>query len=127
MGGESDARSSRYGPQAHGGYDCSGLVWRVFKLSGHPAGRRIRGRTAAQQAGEVRRSRRVPFEAVQPADLLFFGPARFGDRATERGVNHMGIALSGDFMIHSSAQGVFVSPLFEDWRRQGFSWARRVL
>jgi hypothetical protein len=30
-------------------------------------------------------------------------------------------------MIHSSSQGVYVSPLFDDWRRAEFSWARRVL
>src|SRR4051794_13475393 len=29
-GGETDATSSYYGYQAHGGYDCSGFVWRVF-------------------------------------------------------------------------------------------------
>jgi hypothetical protein len=30
-------------------------------------------------------------------------------------------------MIHSSGQGVFVSPLFDSWRAREFSWARRVL
>jgi cell wall-associated NlpC family hydrolase len=126
-GGETDRPSSRLGRQARGGYDCSGLAWRVFKLSGLPAGRRIGGRTAAQQAGEIRRSQRVRLSAIQPGDLLFFGPGRFWQKATERRIVHEGIALSGDFMIHSSSQGVYVSPLFDDWRRAEFSWARRVL
>jgi cell wall-associated NlpC family hydrolase len=126
-GGESDDASGQFGPQAHGGYDCSGFVWRVFKLSGDPAGSRIGGRTAAQMAGEIKRGQRVRFDAVQPADLLFFGRASFGSKATESGITHVGIALSRDFMIHSSSQGVYVAPLFETWRRAEFAWARRVL
>jgi cell wall-associated NlpC family hydrolase len=127
-GGESDSTGGTYGPQAHGGYDCSGFAWRVFKLSGDPAGTHIGGRTAAQMAGEIKRGARIPFDSIRPADLLFFGSASFrARRATESNVTHMGIALSGKFMIHSSSQGVYVSPLFEGWRRSEFAWARRVL
>jgi cell wall-associated NlpC family hydrolase len=125
-GGESDTKSSPYGPQAHGGYDCSGFVWRVFKLSGDPAGQRIGGRTAAQMAGEIARGARVPFDSILPADLLFFGSARIGS-ASSSGVSHVGIALSDKFMIHSSGQGVSVSSLSESWRRGEFAWARHVL
>ena len=126
-GGETDGRSALYGSQTHGGYDCSGFVWRVFKLSGDPAGRLIGGRTAAQMAGEIARPERVALENVRPAELLFFGRAGFGSRATERSVTHVGIALSRDFMIHSSAQGVHVSPLRDGGRLGTFSWARRLL
>jgi cell wall-associated NlpC family hydrolase len=129
-GGETDRGGPALGGQEHGGYDCSGLVWRVFKLTGNPVGRSIGGRTAAQQAGEISRGERVPFEAIAPADLLFFGKAGFGSRATEKGITHEGIALSGDFMLHSSGYqvaGVSISPLFEDWRRESFAWGRRVL
>jgi cell wall-associated NlpC family hydrolase len=126
-GGETDRTSSRYGPQAHGGYDCSGFVWRVFKLSGNPAGARIGGRTTSQMAGEIARRARVPFRSIRPADLLFFGKASFNGRSTPTGISHVGIALSDRFMIHSSSQGVYVAPLWEDWRRAGFAWARRVL
>jgi cell wall-associated NlpC family hydrolase len=118
-GGESDGRSSSFGPQAHGGYDCSGFAWRVFKLSGNPAGRRIGGRTADAMARETPRSGRLRFGDIRGGDLLFFGSRKY--------VGHMGIALSGDFMIHSSEQGVYVGPLFEEWRRSGFVWGRRVL
>jgi cell wall-associated NlpC family hydrolase len=126
-GGESDSRSGRYGYQAHGGYDCSGFAWRVFKLSGNPAGAHINGRTAAQMAGEISRRARIRFDAIRGGDLLFFGRASFHSKASESGITHMGIALSRDFMIHSSSQGVYVSPLFESWRRGEFAWARRVL
>jgi cell wall-associated NlpC family hydrolase len=126
-GGETDTTSSQFGYQAHGGYDCSGFVWRVFKLSGNPAGTRIGGRTAAQMAGEIPKRRRIRLDAVQPGDLLFFGSASFKGRATEASVVHVGIALSPHWMIHSSGQGVYVSSLDDPWRRQEFTWARRVL
>jgi cell wall-associated NlpC family hydrolase len=124
-GGETDGVSTAFGYQAHGGYDCSGFVWRVFKLSGQPAGARIGGRTAAQMAGEIRKSQRIHLEDVRAGDLIFFGSARFRGRATERSVDHVGIALSPDWMIHSSSQGVYVSALAD--RSDRFTWARRVL
>jgi cell wall-associated NlpC family hydrolase len=117
-GGESDTKSSLYGAQAHGGYDCSGFVWRVFKLSGDPHGDAIQGRTSTQMAEEFPKKQRVDFEDIEPGDLLFFYPP---------GISHVGIALSKDFMIHSSSQGVYVTPLFESWIRPDFAWARHVL
>jgi cell wall-associated NlpC family hydrolase len=126
-GGESDGTSSAYGYQAHGGYDCSGLVWRVFKLSGDPLGARIRGRTAAQMAGEIPRSQRIRLADVRPGDLLFFGSAGFRSRATASDIVHVGIAISPHWMINSSSQGVFLSSLDDSWRRDEFAWARRVI
>jgi cell wall-associated NlpC family hydrolase len=123
-GGETDGASPG---QVHGGYDCSGFAWRVYKLSGNPAGRKILGRTAAQQAGEIPKSKRVHLNQVQPGDLLFFGSAKFKSKATEASVIHEGIALSKDFAIHSSDQGVAVEPLYEGWLHDEFTWARRVL
>jgi cell wall-associated NlpC family hydrolase len=125
-GGELDGASRALGGQVHGGYDCSGFVWRVDKLSGEPAGRSIDGRTAAQQAGEIPRSARVRLQNVQAGDLLFFGTANFDSRATEKNLTHEGLALSDQWMIHSSSQGVFVSSLQDPGRRAGFAWARRV-
>ena len=125
-GGETDTTRGADGPQVHGGYDCSGYVWRVFKLSGNPAGRAISGRTAADQAGEIPRTSRIPFDGIHPADLLFFG--RGSLNSGPGGINHEGIALSGAFMINASGLGgVYVSPLFEQWRRNEFTWGRRVV
>ncbi len=59
----------------HGGYDCSGFAWRVYKVSGLSWGKSILGRTAAQQAGEISKNSRIHLEDVQPGDLLFFGSA----------------------------------------------------
>ena len=116
-GGESDSTSSRYGPQAHGGYDCSGFVWRVFKLSGDPAGDGIHGRTASQMGAEVPKSKRIGYSNIGPTDLIFFGSP----------IYHVGIALSDRWMIQASNQGVNVGPLFESWRQSDFDWARRIL
>ena len=50
-GGETDTASAYFGGQVHGGYDCSGFAWRVFKLGHLTWGAQLHGRTAAQQAG----------------------------------------------------------------------------
>ena len=125
--GETDYTGSWFGWQAHGGYDCSGLVWRVFKLGRQPAGARIRGRTAAMMANEIPRSQRLHLDQVQAGDLVFFGPGRIWQRVTEARIVHVGIAMGNGWMINSSSQGVTVAPLFEDWRVKWFSFARRVL
>lgn len=116
-GGETDTASSFFGGQARGGYDCSGLAWRVFRLTGLT--RAIRGRVADDQAHEFPRARRVRFSALRPADLVFFGKKGYA--------SHMGIALGANFMIHASAQGVYVSSLLEPWRRRAYLWGRRVV
>jgi cell wall-associated NlpC family hydrolase len=127
-GGEADTTFSPLtGPQLHGGFDCSGFVWRVFKLSGLPAGARIGGRTAAQMAGEIRKRDRIALADVAPADILFFGSAGFRSRATEANVDHAAIALSPEWAINSSSQGVYVLPLTSGWLHDSFTWARRVL
>jgi cell wall-associated NlpC family hydrolase len=112
---------------AHGGFDCSGFVWRVFKLSGLPWGAKIQGRTAAEQAGEIPRSQRLRASQLQPGDLLFFGSAHFNSRATESNVVHEGIYLGDNWVIHSSDQGVYVLPLRGSWLGSSFAWGRRVI
>jgi cell wall-associated NlpC family hydrolase len=112
---------------AHGGFDCSGFAWRVFKVSGLPWGREIRGRTAAQQAGEIPRSQRLRMDQLRPGDLLFFGTAKFNSAATEANVIHEGIYLGNNWVIHSSGQGVYVEPLKGSWLGDEFAWGRRVI
>jgi len=112
---------------AHGGYDCSGFAWRVYKVSGFSWGKQILGRTAAEQAGEIPKSQRLHLSEVQGGDLLFFGSAHFNSKATESNVIHEGIALSNQWAIHSSDQGVYVLPLSSGWLAESFTWARRVL
>jgi cell wall-associated NlpC family hydrolase len=112
---------------AHGGFDCSGFAWRVYKVSGLPWGAEIHGRTAAQQAGEIPRSERLRIGQLEPGDLLFFGSAHFGSRATEADIIHEGIYLGDNWVIHSSDQGVYVLPLRGSWLGDQFAWGRRVI
>ncbi len=128
--GESDTAepgSWMWGPQAHGGFDCSGFVWRVFKLSGLPWGNKIGGRTAAQMAQEIPHSQRLHVSQLRPGDLLFFGTAHFNGTATEQNVIHTGIYLGDNWVIHSSGQGVYVEPLKGSWLGDSFTWGRRVI
>jgi cell wall-associated NlpC family hydrolase len=128
--GESDTAepaSWMWGPQTHGGFDCSGFVWRVFKLSGLPWGNRIGGRTAAQMAQEIPHSQRLHINQLKPGDLLFFGTAHFKSTATEQNVIHTGIYLGDNWVIHSSGQGVYVEPLKGSWLGDSFAWGRRVI
>jgi cell wall-associated NlpC family hydrolase len=127
-GGTSELPESPFGVSAPGGFDCSGFVWRVYKLQSYSGGAAlaatIKGRTTYQMSGEVPTSKRIPFAKLAPGDLLFFGPN--GPSSQSRSIGHMGIYLGAGWMIHSSGQGVSVSPL-TGWYRKQFAWARRPL
>src|SRR5207244_11414420 len=67
----SERKSSPYGPQVHGGFDCSGFVWRVYKLERY-AGEAgladmLQGRTTYAMAGEVPKAKRIALDKLQPA------------------------------------------------------------
>jgi len=127
-GGTSEKPEAPFGVEAPGGFDCSGFIWRVYKLQAYVGGAAltatIKGRTTYQMSGEVPKSKRIGFAKLQPGDVLFFGPA--GIRSKPASVGHAGIFLGGGWMIHSSGQGVAVTPL-TGWYRQQFAWARRPL
>jgi cell wall-associated NlpC family hydrolase len=111
----------------HGGFDCSGFVWRVFKFSGLPWGKQILGRTAAQMAGEIARRQRLPASKLLPGDLLFFGTAGPRGVATEASIVHTGIYIGNNWVINSDGQGVSVLPLRGSWLGNEFAWGRRVI
>jgi cell wall-associated NlpC family hydrolase len=127
-GGTSEKPQAPFGVDAPGGFDCSGFVWRVYRLQVYPGGAAlattIKGRTTYQMSGEVPRSKRIGFAKLQPGDVVFFGPS--GPRSKPASVGHAGIYLGGGWMIHSSGQGVAVTPL-TGWYREQFAWARRPL
>jgi len=126
-GGESETTESPFGVQAHGGFDCSGFVWRVYKLQRYAGegslAAMLRGRTTYDMSGEVPRAKRIPFAKLQPADVLFFGN---GPRSKPGQVGHTGIYLGNGWFIHSSDQGVYLSTL-DGWYRSSFAWGRRPL
>jgi cell wall-associated NlpC family hydrolase len=127
-GGTSERTEAPAGVRARGGFDCSGFVWRVFKLEPYPGGAALastlKGRTTYQMSGEVPRARRISRARLQPADLVFFGDR--GRNSKPAQVGHVGIYLGGGWFVHSSGQGVFVSPL-AGWYRDRFAWGRRLL
>jgi cell wall-associated NlpC family hydrolase len=127
-GGTSQGPQTVSGVTSRGGFDCSGFVWRVFKLQRYPGGEALaetlRGRTAAQMAGEVPRARRISLAALEPGDVMFFG--RGGRRARPAAVDHAGIYLGSGWMINSSRYGVALARL-EGWYSDRFAWGRRPL
>jgi cell wall-associated NlpC family hydrolase len=127
-GGESETTSSPYGPQVHGGFDCSGFVWRVYKLQAYANEGKLadvlKGRTTYSMAGEVPAAKRIALAKLQPADVIFFGAA--GPKSKPAQVDHMGIYLGNGWFIHSSGYGVAVAQL-SGWYAQRFAWGRRPL
>ena len=127
-GGTSEHAQVLFGVPDKGGFDCSGFVWRVFKLQPFSGGESLqyvfRGRTTYEMSGEVRRSQRVPRDRLKPADVAFFGSRGRNSRPSE--VDHTGIYLGKDWMIHSSSYGVTLVP-FSGWYVDRFAWARRPL
>ena len=127
-GGTSSSVQTLFGVTSRGGFDCSGYVWRVYKLQRYAAGEAlagtIRGRTAAQMAGEVPRARRIAFANLEPGDVMFF--AKGGRRATAAAVDHAGIYLGNGWIINASRYGVALAPVM-GWYVERFAWGRRPL
>jgi hypothetical protein len=126
--GTSERPQQLFGKRLPGGFDCSGLVWRVYKLepfSGAPAlAKVLTGRTTYDMSGEVPRSLRIPRESLEPGDLVFFGQRGPHSRPSE--VGHMGIYVGNGWMVHSSDRGTTLTPLTE-WYETRFAWGRRPL
>jgi cell wall-associated NlpC family hydrolase len=127
-GGTTDGPQTAFGVTSRGGYDCSGFVWRVYKLQSYAdegdLASVLRGRTTYDMSGEVPRSQRVGFADLQPADVIFFGDR--GPRSQPSQVGHMGIYIGNGWFIHSSRYGVALATL-DGWYKREFAWARRPL
>jgi cell wall-associated NlpC family hydrolase len=127
-GGTSDGPETEFGVPSRGGYDCSGFVWRVYKLETY-AGEGslatvLRGRTTFQMSAEVPRSQRIGLAKLEPADVIFFGDR--GPRSQPSQVGHMGIYVGNGWFVHSSEYGVALARL-DGWYAREFAWARRPL
>ncbi len=128
-GGSSESVQQPFGKRAPGGFDCSGFVWRVFKLEPFAGASALasvlRGRTTFQMAGEVPPAQRIKkTENLQPGDLIFQGDKGAASRPAQ--VGHAGIYLGDGWFVHSSDSGTTLHP-FEGWYRERFAWARRPL
>jgi cell wall-associated NlpC family hydrolase len=109
------------------GFDCSGFVWRVYKLTSYPGEGNLagvlRGRTTMQMSGEVPRGRRINAKHLEPGDVMFFG---HGPRSKPAQVDHAAIYLGNGWLINSSRYGVALAPL-GGWFGESFAWGRRPL
>ena len=127
-GGTSENAQTPLGLHTPGGFDCSGFVWRVYKLQTYAGAPKLnqvlRGRTTMQMSGEVPKTARVAFDELEPADVLFFG-AR-GTKSKPAQIDHTGIYLGNGWFINSSGYGVALARL-DGWRASSFAWARRPL
>ncbi len=127
-GGTSPTAETLFGVHSAGGFDCSGFVWRVYKLTqysgeGALAGV-LRGRTTYQMSGEVPRSDLIPAAKLQPADVMFFGA--HGRRSSPSEVDHTALYLGNGWFIQSSDEGVTLLP-FGGWYATNYAWGRRPL
>ena len=127
-GGISEHAQVLFGVPDKGGFDCSGFVWRIFRLQPFNGGESLqyvfRGRTTYEMSGEVPRSQRISRDRLKPADVAFFGSHGKNSRPAE--VDHTGIYVGRGWMIHSSSYGVTLVP-FSGWYVDRFAWARRPL
>jgi cell wall-associated NlpC family hydrolase len=127
-GGTSDATEVDFGVTARGGYDCSGFVWRVYKLQSYAdeggLASTITGRTTYTMSVEVPSAKRIAFKNLQPADVIFFGTK--GAKSKGAQIFHTAIYAGNGWFIQSSGEGVALAPL-SDWYAKKFAWGRRPL
>ena len=103
-----------WGGTSPSGFDCSGLVYYVFRQHGISL-----NRTAATQ---YQHGSYVSKANLQPGDLVFF------QNTYKSGISHVGIYIgSGQFIHASSSQGVTVSYLSNSYWSSHYYGARRIV
>jgi len=103
-----------YQPSGTGsnGFDCSGLVSRVYAEAG-----RTLPRTSY---GQYQTGTPVTRGALEPGDLVFF-------QTTDPGPSHVGIYVGSSQFIHASySRGVVMSSIDEPYFRDRYLGARRI-
>ncbi|HEY5295052.1 MAG TPA: NlpC/P60 family protein [Gaiellaceae bacterium] len=127
-GGTNPTAETLFGVHSAGGFDCSGFVWRVVKLTTYPGEGRLasvlRGRTTYVMSGEVPRKELIPAHKLQPADVMFFGAHGRSSKPSE--VDHTALYLGNGWFVQSSDEGVTLLP-FSGWYTHNFAWARSPL
>jgi cell wall-associated NlpC family hydrolase len=121
------------GPQAQGGYDCSGFVWWVLRAPGdgwdNTGVRPYRGwslpqRSSSEMARVTRN--RLRWRETRPMDVMFFDPS---GGTGWRGVSHASLYLGNGWIVDSSngQDGVTIVWGADGWHRESFVWARKVI
>jgi cell wall-associated NlpC family hydrolase len=126
--GTSERPQQLFGRTLPGGFDCSGFVWRVYKLEQFAGAPRLatvlRGRTTYDMSGEVPVSARLARASLRPGDVTFFGSR--GPRSKPAEVGHMGIYVGNGWIVHSHRSGVTLQPM-QGWYETQFAWGRSPL
>ncbi|MDR1872595.1 MAG: C40 family peptidase [Deltaproteobacteria bacterium] len=101
-----------YGGRSPKGFDCSGLVWYVYKENGL--------KLPNSSSKQVKSGRAVKKSELAPGDLVFF---QSGGR-----VNHVGIYAGQGRMIHAPGRGrkVTTVKLSDKYYKAHYVTARRV-
>jgi cell wall-associated NlpC family hydrolase len=111
-----EARGTRYrwGGSSRGGFDCSGFTRYLFARY---AGVKLPHSARAQS----KLGQKVPREALQPGDLLFF-------RTSRRGISHVGLYIGGNKFVHAAntRRRVRVDSLDTPYYRNRLVTARRL-
>ena len=104
-----------YGGTSPSGFDCSGLVYYVYKQCGYSI-----TRTATAQSYD---GRLVARANMQPGDIIIFY------NGAKSAIGHAGIYIGGGQFIHASSGGgrVMISSLSESYYNTRFYSARRVV
>ena len=109
----------KYAGNTKAGFDCSGLVCKVFDENKLQMPRR--------SADQAKQGRSISVSEAKPGDLLFFATAG-GSSVTHVGIVH-DIMNSGEvtFIHASTSKGVIISSLNEAYWNKAFLFARSVL
>ena len=104
-----------YGGTSPSGFDCSGLVYYVYKQCGYSI-----TRTATSQSYDGKLVARAD---MQPGDIIIFY------NGAKSAIGHAGIYIGNNQFIHASSGGgrVMISSLSESYYNTRFYCARRVV
>ncbi|MCS7165325.1 MAG: C40 family peptidase [Candidatus Calescibacterium sp.] len=103
-----------YGAEGPNAFDCSGLVYWVFKKCG-----KILPRTADEQ---FKVGTPVSKNQLKPGDLVFFA------NTYTTGISHVGIYIGNGKFVHAAnrRKGVIISSLSEEYYAKHYAGAKRI-
>ncbi|MDR1657876.1 MAG: C40 family peptidase [Deltaproteobacteria bacterium] len=102
-----------YGGRSPKGFDCSGLVWYVYRQHGVEL--------PVSSAKQARVGKKVDKDELVPGDLIFF--------QNKGRISHVGLYIGGNQMIHAPGRGkkVVKVNIKEKYYRQNYAGARRMI
>lgn len=102
-----------FGGTSSAGFDCSGLLQYVFKMNGLTIPRLADEQYNLGRAAEIKH--------LSPGDLVFFS-------TYAKGVSHVGLYVgNGKFLHASSSRGVIISNLSDDYWKERFVGAKKLV